>query len=139
MGASVTIFSFVSMWLYAVLFAQSLAETLPLHFIVGDTDCSYKHGLWGSLDSICRVNYWAYLALFAVMMMIVSTRNMANQVFLQKGLSFLAFGCIAVMLLSVWIALAQYTHLPEHDGYVASPRVFDAQGFGKAFATFVFA
>eukprot|EP00656_Telonema_subtile_P053614 TRINITY_DN7810_c0_g1_i2.p1 TRINITY_DN7810_c0_g1~~TRINITY_DN7810_c0_g1_i2.p1 ORF type:complete len:343 (-),score=81.85 TRINITY_DN7810_c0_g1_i2:181-1209(-) len=126
------------MWLYAVLFAQSLAETLPLHFIIGEKSCSYKDGLWG-LESVCRLNYWAYVLLFAVAMFLVSTQNMASQVGLQKGLSIMAFTCIGVMLLTLWVALGEEQHLSQSRGYNESPVVFDASGFGKAFATFVFA
>lgn len=50
----------------------------------------------------------------------------------------MAFGCIGVMLLTVWIALGRTGHL-DQDDYEASPTILDATGFGKAFATFVFA
>jgi len=134
---SVTIFSFVSMWLYAVLFAQSLADTLPLHFITGGENCNLDDGLWG-IAAVCRVNYWFYLLIFLVLMLLVSTQNIAQQIGLQQALSILAFGCIAVMLATLGGALGQYGHSPRDD-YEAAPRVFDLEGFGKAFATFVFA
>ena len=79
-----------------------------------------------------------YLLLFAVLMLLISTKNMASQVVLQKSLSILAFFCIFVMLLTLMIALANDNHIDDAS-YEASPIVFDSSGFGKAFATFVFA
>ena len=45
---------------------------------------------------------------------------------------------LKVMLATLGGALGKYGHSPRDD-YEAAPRVFDLEGFGKAFATFVFA
>jgi len=149
---SVTFFSVVSMWLYAVLFAISMAETLPLPFIVkSGTTCDYDPGLWAVSDE-CRVLYWTYLVIFLAAMLIAATQDLSGMVGLQKGLAGIAFTCVFCMIATTITAIANTPggHVIEPianttsgsdsgSGYVPAPIFFDYVGFGKAFSAFVFA
>jgi len=82
---SVTLFSVVTMWLYAVLFTVSMSQTFPLGFIT-DTDCAYDAGLW-NVTPECRVLYWFYLAVFMGFMLMMAMLDLSGMVGLQKGLA----------------------------------------------------
>lgn len=137
---SVTLFSLVSMWLYAALFAISLAQTLPLPFITKH-DCMYDAGLW-NVPGECRLLYWTYLAIFFCMMLAVTMVDLSGQVALQKTLTAMAFSCVALMVVTVIVAIASteggHMHEPGRE-FKPATVLFDIGGFGKAFSCFVFA
>lgn len=150
---SVTIFSLVSMWLYAVLFTLSMSETLPLTFIASDT-CTYDAGLW-NVSAECRSLYWVYLLVFLAMMLATAFVDLSSQVRLQQTLTVMAFVCVLLMVgtVAVAVCVTDGGHLPSSTsnstsnstsdssnvGYIPAATWFDADGFGKAFSAFIFA
>jgi len=138
---SVTLFSIVSMWFYAVLFALSMADDFPLHFVAPD-GCDFSGGDIWKTPAACRSVYWLYLTLFVALMLFMTTMDLSGQAWLQRSLTITAFVCVSIMVITVVVSMVTTPggHMVEDvANYEKAPMLFDIKGFGLAFPTFVFA
>ena len=110
---SVSIFCYGvgSMWFYAVIFARSLTETLPLSLFVKEGDhCDLSMPLHLS-STECHNTYTLYLGIFLSLTMFASLFELAEQKKLQTGLSILAVSCICVMITSLIVEAVQHPYV----------------------------
>ena len=130
----------VSCQFYCVIFSLSMTAVAPLHINgVATASCDFAGGL-DAVSAQCRTAYSLFLALFGVMMLAVVTRDPGDSKRLNQGLTIFGLAIVAVMTLTIAVALADEDHVAHSDDprdYVQP--LFNGAGFQKAFNTFTFA
>jgi len=133
---ALSIFVISSAWMYASIFAVSIANTFPLSSNATLCDISGHTGpLWNVSELDCWIDYLVYLALFALLMGILVRTDIGSMKNLQLGLTCVGLVALLTMVITVLIALPT-------DGAAQLDRktkIFNPSKFGTVFGTFVFA
>ncbi|KAG9393149.1 Amino acid transporter transmembrane [Carpediemonas membranifera] len=130
-----------ALWTYAGIFAASgsLAIPIPWVTVVGECDMYAT-----DLPLKCTASYWLFLALFALVVVPMSCTEMKEQVVVQVALTLFRFFAIAVMLVTMGVAILRKPYDPaisraDFPYTVVHPPLFNWAGIGQVFSTTLFA
>lgn len=114
-STSVIFYALGSMWFYAVIFARSLTETVPLSMFVDSGDhCDLSVPLYETTKE-CYHNYFFYLGIFLILTMFLSLFELAEQKKLQNSLSIMAMTCIFIMIITLVVEAIQHPYIAGND------------------------
>ncbi|KAJ4462703.1 putative Transmembrane protein [Paratrimastix pyriformis] len=139
-------FELTVLWSYCTIFPTSVVSYIPFPGI-SDGKCDPDHDWsWG-----CQYSYWIVLAVFALLAIVLSLRNLTEQKILQVSLTifrFLSIGCMVTTSL-VAIFTSPYdaqqgwggppaTPPPGPGPYTAQTAFFSAAGLPAIFSACIF-
>lgn len=100
----------ISMWSFAAIFASSMAAIVPAPFIGGTCDV---YDDWE--DDTCASRYYLYLAIFALMMSLLSLAHLAEQQKFQLAMTLCRI-CLVIAIVGDCMRIATMEEAPPHPG-----------------------
>lgn len=130
---SISAFVLCAAWMYATIFALSLAQTFPL--VVGNGTRCHLDSVYVWEEPTCWMDYLIYIGAFFVVQVWLVMLGLERIQGVQQAFTLLGFVALFTMLGTVAGGLVEEGTSKLDEKVV----LFDLSGYGKVFGTFIFA
>lgn len=112
---SITLYVYGSLWLYAVIFASTLSSAIPVYGLTSSLECDVQDSAVILSDN-CRNSYRIWIAVYALISLIFTSRDLSSQKVAQVILTCLAlFGIFTMVGTTLGLINMPPPDAPVHD------------------------